>query len=122
MDSKQRKATKITKSPQKLRPNSPPKSPPKSHRGGLSKNIVVKDNFLNAIKASTVKVKVPKTRMDLNKLVWEFVDKSKNSGRIVSFDSWKDTSVRDALGIKGDVPIFDKNGLASYINTIILND
>jgi len=115
MDTKRGKGVK---SPQKVRPTSPSKSP----RGGLSKNITLKNEFVKAIKTSTVKVKVPKTRPDLMKTVWEFVDKSKNTGRVVSFDAWKDTSVRDALGIKGDVPIFDKNGMSSHVNTVIVSD
>ena len=117
MDTKTKKS-KGGKSPQKVRPKSPPKSP----RGGLSKNITLKDDFVKAIKTSTVKVKVPKNRTELIKTVWEFVDKSKNSGRVVSFDSWKDTNVRDALGIKSDVPIFDKNGMSSHINSVIVSD
>lgn len=121
MDTKT-KRSKGGRSPQKVRPKSPPRSPPKSPRGGLSKNITLKDDFIKAIKASTVKVKVPKTRTDLIKTVWEFVDKSKNSGRVVSFDAWKDTNVRDALGIKSDVPIFDKNGMSSHINSVISDD
>lgn len=100
-----------------------PKSRSRSpFRGGLSKNIVLTDDFSKAIKESSVKVKVPKTRMELNKIIWDFVDKSKNSGRIISFNSWKDTSVREALGIKGDIPIFDKKGVASYIQKVIVTD
>ena len=94
---------------------------PSKVRGGLYSKIKLCPEFSESLKSSSVKSKVPKTRIELNRVVWDHIDRTKNVGRVVSFDSWKDIRVRDALGIHGDVPIFEKDGISKHVNSVILD-